>query len=132
MTANAIVAPTQHIEHVETSWVTMRDYTDDELQRYVRLGECMDKAGAYSVQGQGRSLVARLKGDYLSIVGLPLRAVAQALQQVGVHTPADVDAIYRERKAVSWPVCDPSEEGERTTRKKIASALPSQNPSTTE
>ena len=132
VTAIAIVAPTQNMEHVETSSVTMRNYTDDEMERYVRLGECMDKAGAYSVQGVGGSLVEAVKGDYLSVVGLPLRAAARALERVGMHTPLDVEGIYQERKVLNWPVYDLTEPGGRTNRKKTAFASPSENPSTGE
>jgi septum formation protein len=133
VTAIVVVSPTaKNVEHVESSRVTMRDYTDQELERYAQLGECLDKAGAYSAQGQGRSLIASLKGDYLAIVGLPLGAVAAALRQVGIQTPVDVEAIYRERKALNWPAFDLSEPAGRTGRKKTASSSPPENPSTTE
>ena len=33
----------------------------------------MDKAGAYGIQGEGGSLVDHYKGDFFTIVGLPLK-----------------------------------------------------------
>jgi septum formation protein len=90
------------VEHVETVRVTMRDYSEEELERYLGTGDSLDKAGAYSLQGQGRSLLGALKGDYLAAVGLPLRALAGALQEMGVAIPVDVEGIYRNREVFNW------------------------------
>jgi septum formation protein len=66
-----------------TSQVTMRDYTDREIDDYVATGEPDDKAGAYAVQGQGGHLVARVEGCYTNVVGLPLGTTARLLRTVG-------------------------------------------------
>jgi septum formation protein len=42
-----------------------------ELDRYVASGEWQGRAGAYAIQGFGASLVERIDGDYLNVVGLP-------------------------------------------------------------
>ena len=39
---------------VEEVSVKMRDYSTQEIERYLFCDESLDKAGAYSVQGQGR------------------------------------------------------------------------------
>src|SRR2546425_9938071 len=69
-------APTV-FEWVETAHVTMRDFTDTELDAYLATGDSLDKAGAYSIQGGGRDLRASLDGGYLAVVGLPPKAVAE-------------------------------------------------------
>ena len=61
---------------VETVLVTMRELSSGEISRYVETGESLDKAGAYSIQGQGRRLIAAVEGDYLAAVGLPIQAIA--------------------------------------------------------
>jgi septum formation protein len=53
------------------SEVTMRAATPDELARYARTGEGLDKAGAYAAQGIGCFLVERIAGSYTNVVGLP-------------------------------------------------------------
>src|SRR5205823_6824315 len=62
-------APTV-FEWVETAHVTMRDFTDAELDTYLATGDSLDKAGAYSIQGAGRELVAAFGGGCLAAVGL--------------------------------------------------------------
>ena len=78
---------------VVTAHVRMRDYADAEIARYVASGEPRDKAGAYAVQGLGGALVAEVRGSELTVVGLPLRRLAELLRECGVALPVDPAAI---------------------------------------
>lgn len=64
---------------VSTS-VRFRPVDDEELRRYVSSGEPMGKAGAYAIQGRGGLLVAGIEGDYSNVVGLPLGATLDLLE----------------------------------------------------
>lgn len=68
---------------VVRSKVKMRDYSDEEIERYVATGEPMDKAGAYGIQGKGALLVEKIEGDYYNIVGLPLVRLNSLLNRFG-------------------------------------------------
>ncbi|MFW5691780.1 MAG: Maf family protein [Chloroflexota bacterium] len=68
-------------EAVRTA-VTMRDYTDAEIETYIASGDPFDKAGSYAIQHPEFRPVARLDGDYHNVVGLPLDAVRAALNRV--------------------------------------------------
>jgi septum formation protein len=57
--------------HSESTFVTFRELTPRDLGRYVESGEWEGRAGAYAIQGLGASLVRRIEGDFLNIVGLP-------------------------------------------------------------
>jgi len=57
--------------HSETTRVTFRELTPRDLARYLASGEWEGRAGAYAIQGLGASLVERIEGDYLNVVGLP-------------------------------------------------------------
>jgi septum formation protein len=57
--------------HVATTHVTFRTLTPRDLGHYMASGEWEGRAGAYAIQGLGASLVERIDGDYLNVVGLP-------------------------------------------------------------
>ncbi|HZQ81149.1 MAG TPA: nucleoside triphosphate pyrophosphatase [Gaiellaceae bacterium] len=57
--------------HDETTHVTFRRLTPRDLAHYVAAGEWEGRAGAYAIQGLGASLVERVEGDFLNVVGLP-------------------------------------------------------------
>jgi septum formation protein len=69
---------------VERVAVTMRPLTAAEVRAYVATGEPMDKAGAYGIQGFGATIVARVDGDYFSVMGLGLTRLVRLLDEVGV------------------------------------------------
>jgi septum formation protein len=107
VTAVSILYQSKTVDDVETARVTMRDFTDAELESYLATGDPLDKAGAYAIQGAGRDLVASLDGDYLAVVGLPLRAVARGLAKLGCPVTVDVDRLYRERDFLNWRTFGP-------------------------
>lgn len=50
--------------------VRFRPLTDSEIDLYVATGEWRDRSGGYAIQQRGATLVERIEGDYLNIVGL--------------------------------------------------------------
>jgi septum formation protein len=57
--------------HEASTLVTFRELTPRDLGHYVAAREWERRAGAYAIQGLGASLVDRVEGDYLNVVGLP-------------------------------------------------------------
>jgi septum formation protein len=90
------------LQIVETVFVEMRAYTEEEIDRYLSFDESLDKAGAYSIQGEGRKLIASIRGDYLAAVGMPLRAIADYLAGRGVFFDLDVDKLYADKLVLNW------------------------------
>jgi septum formation protein len=68
---------------VDTARVTFVPLTDELVDWYVATGEPMDKAGGYGVQGQGAVLVERVEGSVATVVGLPLRLLADRMAALG-------------------------------------------------
>ena len=68
---------------VETA-VYFRPLTEREIQAYIATGEPMDKAGAYGIQGLASLFVEKIEGDYFNVVGLPLCALGEMLETMGV------------------------------------------------
>jgi septum formation protein len=91
LTGLALVDPARRRECVEvvTTRVTMRDYTDDEIRRYIRTGDPMDKAGAYAIQAADLNPVARIEGSYTNVVGLPLCNLYYRLRAWYIPVPVD-------------------------------------------
>jgi septum formation protein len=61
--------------------VSFRPLRAAEIGRYVASGEWEGRAGAYAVQGLGATLVERLDGDYLNVVGLPAALLIRLLAE---------------------------------------------------
>jgi len=57
----------------ETTEVKFAAMSQGEIDWYVSSGEPMDKAGAYAIQGLGSRFIEGIRGDYFTVVGLPVR-----------------------------------------------------------
>ncbi len=66
---------------VETTLVTFRELSENEILNYVETGEPMGKAGAYGIQGRAAAFVERIEGCYFNVVGLPLAKLVQKLRK---------------------------------------------------
>ena len=66
----------------DKAYVSFSNHTDEELRYYIATGEPMDKAGAYGIQELGGLLSEGIKGDYYSIVGLPVNALSKLLYKL--------------------------------------------------
>ena len=71
------------LRHPETE-VTMRRYTDAEIEASIARGEPFDKAGAYAIQDVLLRPVRRYEGCYCNVVGLPLWTTVELLRRAGV------------------------------------------------
>ena len=66
----------------ETSHVVFQELDAELIERYIAMGEPMDKAGAYGVQGKGgEMLVERVAGDFDNVVGLPVKRLIAEFQE---------------------------------------------------
>ena len=70
---------------IEEVRVKFRRLRDDEIDEYIAMGEPMDKAGAYGIQGYGATIVERIEGDYFAVMGLPLVRLVGLMRDVGVR-----------------------------------------------
>jgi septum formation protein len=77
----ALLTPAWDEVHREVTRVTFRPLTPRDLAHYVATGEWEGRAGAYAIQGLGASLVERIQGDYLNVVGLPAATLVRLLAE---------------------------------------------------
>ena len=76
-----LVTPAWEEVHHDVTEVTFRPLTARDLAHYVGSREWESRAGGYAIQGLGASLVGRLEGDYLNVVGLPAGLLVRLMAQ---------------------------------------------------
>lgn len=69
---------------LETTSVWFCDWTQQEIEQYIRTEKPLDKAGAYAVQGLASVYIKRIEGCYYNIVGLPLYRTMQLAKKAGL------------------------------------------------
>ncbi|MDX2177695.1 MAG: Maf family protein [Candidatus Sumerlaeia bacterium] len=67
----------------ETTAVTFRRLTAEEIDAYIATGEPFDKAGGYGIQGAAADLIDHIDGDYFNVVGLPCGCLLELLERAG-------------------------------------------------
>ncbi|MBP1924945.1 septum formation protein [Sedimentibacter acidaminivorans] len=65
----------------EKTEVVFNELSDNEILKYLDLGEYIDKAGSYGIQGYGELLVKKIDGCYNNVKGLPLSKLNYLLKK---------------------------------------------------
>ncbi len=110
VTAVALVGPGSEACEVRlaTVLVTLKPLHEAALAAYLCTGDSLGKAGAYSIQAGGATLIERIEGDYTAAVGLPLRLVAELLRLRGMSCPVDIERLYARKPYPNWQHFDAS------------------------
>ncbi len=87
---------------VEEVSVKMWPFSEKEIDMYLATNESLDKAGAYSIQGRGATLIEAISGDFLAAVGLPLKPIADFLASRDIVFSLDVDQLYADKSFLNW------------------------------
>ena len=83
LTGVAVVWRGQMLSRVERTDVWFSRLSDADIAWYLASGEPMDKAGAYAIQGLASRFIPRIDGSYSNVVGLPIAAVVELLEEAG-------------------------------------------------
>ncbi len=67
-----------------TTEVEFYPLSEETVNSYLDTLEYADKAGGYGIQGYGSVLVKGIRGDYFSVMGLPVSECARALASFGI------------------------------------------------
>ena len=64
----------------EKTLIHIAKMTEEEIRDYLAIGESMDKAGSYNIQGPFSRFVKGIEGDYYNVMGLPIARLYQSLK----------------------------------------------------
>ena len=84
--------------------VPMREYSDDEMDTYIRTGDPLDKAGAYAIQHAGFRPVENLSGCYANVMGLPLCHLTRSLKRLDIQFRSDIPQACQQELEYECPV----------------------------
>ena len=81
VTGVSITTLEKQVSFSDTTAVTFRELTDNEIDYYIEHYKPFDKAGAYGVQEWiGYIGVTRIEGSFYNVMGLPVERVYEALK----------------------------------------------------
>ncbi len=92
------------LSDVCASDVSMRNYSDEEIETYVLSGDPLDKAGAYAIQHPTFQPVVNLKGCRASVMGLPLCHLARLFARLGLAADGDLPRRCQNHLNYSCPI----------------------------
>ncbi len=95
-----------------TTDVPMRDYSDEEIDKYIATGDPFDKAGSYAIQHPGFHPVENLSGCYANVVGLPLCHLTRTFDQMGVLPKSDIPTACQRELGYTCPIYQQVLQGE--------------------
>ena len=64
--------------------VKFKELTDVEISEYIATGEPLKMAGAYGFMNRAAVLIEEVKGDFYSVIGLPLNKIYIELKKMGI------------------------------------------------
>jgi septum formation protein len=87
ITAVCVISPVKKIEFYDSTLLSMKELTDQQLKNYLSLDNPIDCAGSYKLEEKGIGLFSRIESkDHTAIIGLPLIELSLALEKLGVET----------------------------------------------
>lgn len=69
----------------DTSKVFFKDYSIDDVKKYVKGTSPLDKAGAYAIQSKWKEQVDHIEGDLENIIGLPWYKIEPILSALSLQ-----------------------------------------------
>lgn len=86
------------------SHVTMRLFSDEEIEEYVKSGDPLDKAGAYAIQHARFHPAVNFHGCYASVMGLPLCHLERTLRLIRGYQWRDMAQICQKNLVYTCPI----------------------------
>jgi septum formation protein len=69
----------RQIIFADSTWVTFKHLNSEQICRYLRAINPLDKAGAYAIQEHGEMIIREVRGSWNNVIGLPTERLHEAL-----------------------------------------------------
>lgn len=66
----------------EITYVTFKDLTDSEIEKYIAKNSVESYAGAYAIQGEAKEFVENVEGEIENVIGFPLVKIKNVLENL--------------------------------------------------
>ncbi len=70
----------EFIDYDKTN-VYIKNMNNEEIDKWIQIGDSLDKAGAYAIQGEFGMFVEKIDGNYTTVVGLPIHKLYDILKK---------------------------------------------------
>jgi len=70
--------------HTDKAELTMKNFSDEELKQYLNKisDEVLYAYNVYQIEGEGKNLFSKVKGDKNTIMGLPIKKIKEYLDLI--------------------------------------------------
>jgi len=84
--------------------VQMREYTDQEIKKYIISGDSLDKAGAYAIQNESFYPAVGFDGCFSSVMGMPLCHLERTLRKLPDYESREMAPICQNHLKYICPI----------------------------
>ena len=70
------------LKGTETTYVTFRKLTDDDIDSYILYHNPLDKAGSYGIQDKGFDFATKVEGELDNVIGFPTKLFKNLLNSL--------------------------------------------------
>ena len=95
------------------SRISMRDYSDAEIEEYIASGDPMDKAGAYAIQNPDFAPTVNFCGCYASVMGLPMCHLMRTLAGMSEEAYDGAEEVCKNHLKYNCPITKQVMDGEQ-------------------
>lgn len=67
------------IQRADKTRVHFVKLSEEDIEAYIAVGESMDKAGGYAIQGMAGMFIDRIEGSHSNVIGLPMAMLRDML-----------------------------------------------------
>lgn len=85
-TAAVVIGKSHTASFMDVATLKVRDFSEKFLDHYLDMSGAgvLNSVGAYHIEGLGVHLFSEIKGDYFTILGLPILPVLEELRRLGI------------------------------------------------